>query len=538
MKDVHAAARDAYLLWKQSGKPRQGVIYDLMKQTRSKFKYALRVCKGNKNSIISDKIAEAMCSKNDRAFWREIKNSSNSKIKLPNVVGNAQGSDNISGMWQEHYSHIFNMVHESNCKDLHSDLCSNHSLFDQDMVVTSNEMEDIIKDLSYDKSPGLDGISSEHMKFAGQQLPVLLSKLMSAILVHGYVPKSMLKSVIIPIIKNKNKRISDKDNYRPICLANVFTKVVEKVLYSRMEGYLQSTSNQFGFKRKHGTEMCVFVLKELIRYYVKHGSCMYVAFLDASKAFDRVNHTKLFSKLLRLGVPTWVIKVLVQWYCNQSMCVRWGSVFSDFFLVNNGVRQGGIISPLLFNVYINELSESLSKLPIGCCCGNTVVNHIMYADDIVLFAPSAKGLQKTVNVCYAYGCDNDIIFNSSKSQVMFFDTLKCGHMKDIMLGQNTLHVTKSYTYLGHIITDNLCDEADIKAKVGCLYGRSNMLLRKFYFCSERVKNRLFSSYCSNLYLCSLWANYRKSSISRFIVSYNNSSSLGRFTRPQFRKVKR
>ena len=132
----------------------------------------------------------------------------------------------------------------------------------------------------------------------------------------------MLKSVIIPIIKNKNKRISDKDNYRPICLANVFTKVVEKVLYSRMDGYLQSTFNQFGFKRKHGTEMCVFVLKELIRYYIKHGSCMYVAFLDASKAFDGVNHTKLFSKLLKLGVPKWIIKVLVQWYCNQSMCVR------------------------------------------------------------------------------------------------------------------------------------------------------------------------------------------------------------------------
>ena len=73
MKDVHAAARDAYLLWMHSGMPRQGVIYDLMKQTRSKFKYALRVCKGNNNSIISDKIAEAMCANNDRAFWREIK---------------------------------------------------------------------------------------------------------------------------------------------------------------------------------------------------------------------------------------------------------------------------------------------------------------------------------------------------------------------------------------------------------------------------------------------------------------------------------
>ena len=137
VKDLHEAARDAYLLWKHSGKPRQGGVYDIMKQARSKFKYALRVCKSNKNSIISDKIAESMCAKNDRAFWREIKNYSNSKLKLPNAVGNAQGSDNISVMWQEHYSHIFNMVSDSNCKSLHADLCKEDSLFDNGMIVTS-----------------------------------------------------------------------------------------------------------------------------------------------------------------------------------------------------------------------------------------------------------------------------------------------------------------------------------------------------------------------------------------------------------------
>ena len=119
-----------------------------------------------------------------------------------------------------------------------------------------------------------------------------------------------------------------------------------------------------------------------------------------------------------------------------------------------------------------------------------------------------------------------IIFNNSKSQLMFFDTLKYGHMKDILLGQNILSVTKSYTYLGHIITDNLCNEPDIKAKVGCLYGRSNILLRKFYFCSELVNNRLFSSYCSNL-ICvhCMWAKYRKSYMRHFIVSYNNASRI-------------
>ena len=106
-----------------------------------------------------------------------------------------------------------------------------------------------------------------------------------------------------------------------------------------------------------------------------------------------------------------------------------------------------------------------------------------------------------------------------KITINVFDTLKYGHMKGILYGQNALSVTKSYTYLGHIITDNLCDEPDIEAKVGCLYGRNYILLRKFYFCSGRVKNRLFSSYCSNLYLYPLWA---KSSIRHFIVSYNNA----------------
>ena len=71
----------------------------------------------------------------------------------------------------------------------------------------------------------------------------------------------------------------------------------------------------------------------LVRYYIKHGSCMYMAYLDASKAFDRVNQNKLFKKLLNNGVPKWIINVISQWYCNQTLCVKWGSVISDEFLM-------------------------------------------------------------------------------------------------------------------------------------------------------------------------------------------------------------
>ena len=127
------------------------------------------------------------------------------------------------------------------------------------MATTVQEMASIINDLPNKKSAGPDGISSEHFKYAGVKLRVLLSLLILAILVHGYVPEEMLTSVIIPLVKDKNKRISDKANYRPICLSNVFSKLVENVLLVRILPYLETKCNQFGFKPKHGTEMCVFV---------------------------------------------------------------------------------------------------------------------------------------------------------------------------------------------------------------------------------------------------------------------------------------
>ena len=121
-------------------------------------------------------------------------------------------------------------------------------------------------------------------------------------------------------------------------------------------------------------------------------------------------HCILFSKLIEAGAPRWCVRILCYWYCNQSLCVRWESVLSEFFPVNNGVRQGGIMSPLLFNLYVNDLSVQLQKLPVGCCCGDMVVNHLMYADDIVLLAPSGKGMQTIIDTTYAYGNAYDIIY--------------------------------------------------------------------------------------------------------------------------------
>jgi len=110
---------------------------------------------------------------------------------------------------------------------------------------------------------------------------------------------------------------------------------------------------------------------------------MFSAFLNASKAFDRTNHKLLFAKLSKRNVPMYIIRLLLSWYRQQTMQVKWGTNYSSPFTVSNGVRQGGVLSPYLFAVYLDELSVQLGSARVGC----TVVNNLMFADDICVFNP-------------------------------------------------------------------------------------------------------------------------------------------------------
>ena len=107
---------------------------------------------------------------------------------------------------------------------------------------------------------------------------------------HCYLPIGMLNSVIVPLVKNKNGDLSDRNNYRPIALSSTVSKVFENVIINRLEEYLWTSDNQFGYKAGHSTDLCVYALTEFIEYFKSRSTSVYVAFLDASKAFDKINH--------------------------------------------------------------------------------------------------------------------------------------------------------------------------------------------------------------------------------------------------------
>ena len=130
-------------------------------------------------------------------------------------------------------------------------------------------------------------------------------------MVTGKLPSTIMYVVIIPILKCKSKDSSDVNNYRPIAITTALSKVLEQVLLSRLARYLWPADSQFGFKRAHGTEMAIFTLKQTVDFYRNQDTPVYMCFLDAKKAFDRVNHWTLAKKLLDKNVPLHIVKLLI-----------------------------------------------------------------------------------------------------------------------------------------------------------------------------------------------------------------------------------
>lgn len=246
-------------------------------------------------------------------------------------------------------------------------------------LISVKDIESTINRLDTGKSCGLDGLSVEHLLYAGKRLYSLLALLFNTCIHHGYLPSGIIASVLIPIIKDKSGDITDKGNYRPIALSSVISKVLEHILLDLMEDFLCTTDNQFGFKAKHSTDQCIYLLKEAIDFYRKHNTPMYLCFMDASKAFDRVNHWTLFRKLLLRGVPPIIVRLIVFWYRSQCLCVRWGSVTSPSFMVTNGVRQG-VYSPLyclMFTWMISAYLYLSAKLDVYSVIQDLITYHML-----------------------------------------------------------------------------------------------------------------------------------------------------------------
>ena len=318
---------------------------------------------------------------------------------------------------------------------------------------------------------------------------------------HGYSDPSFRRSVIIPIIKNKQKAASDSNNYRGIALSSIISKLVDIIIIDKQNVFSKTSDLQFGFKDKSSTTHCTFVMNEVIEYYLSNGGQVYATFLDASKAFDSVRFTNLFKLIVERDICPLIARFLAYCYTNQIGHVKWCSTLSKAFNIKNGVKQGGVLSPLLFNMYIDVLLSQLSQSGVGCHIGNKYMGSFAYADDIVLLSPSVSSLNSQLEICEVFSQEYNIKFNAAKSKIITYGDSAIS----LEFQGRIIPVCTSEKHVGNLVgTDPEIVHTVIRNACNDMYSRLNLLLRQFKSLDRIILYKLFNNFCLSLYGSQLW----------------------------------
>ena len=342
VKEAHSNSANAAREWREAGLPRTGPLYENKVTRHKQYKYALRKTKRNEKSILNEKLAANLASNNGNQFWKDIRKVAGKTKTAPTSINGINGNIDICEMWKDHYEGILNCMQPRQ-------YLVDKAKFDASAIVTAAEIHDCILSINITDSPGPDGLSTEHLKFGPASLCEKLAKCLTSFFVHGCIPHSIMDVHIVPVVKDYRGKLSNADNYRPIAIASCISKLIECCILNRIEEKISVTENQFGFKKGLGTDSCIFVLKEMIDKFRSCNTNSFLVFLDASKAFDKVRHDLIYMKLEKAGIPVYIIRLIKFWYAAQSMFIRWNGHVSERFRCSNGVKQGGILSPFLFN---------------------------------------------------------------------------------------------------------------------------------------------------------------------------------------------
>ena len=223
-------------------------------------------------------------------------------------------------------------------------------------------------------------------------------------------------------------------------------------------------------------------------------------------------------------MPLVFLDIIIFWYDKVYCRVRWDDTYSSWFRGMAGVRQGGILSPLIFNFYVVGIMDEINKMSVGCRLDSETVNNISYADDMILLAPSLVGLQHIVDKLSVLLHGISLKVNVSKSAYILFDGGRkmesCSSIK--LLGVDLKRVD-TLKYLGLVFRHDLSNSTDIDRVMNSFLQQFNSVYRKFNFVDKEVLLHLFRSYTSSFYGMESWC-YKLSNMSlrKISVAYHKA----------------
>ena len=392
--------------------------------------------------------------------------------------------------WREHYSTLLNTNNPSDPSQLDA-LPGIPEVSSMEVPPTLDELLLAINSLKNNKSPGTDGIPGEVLKYGGATLHHRLHQLISAVWEAEEVPQQWKDSRIISIYKKKGDRATC-GNSRGISLLSVAGKVLAKILLARLNKSIVDKvcpESQCGFRRERSTVDMIFVARQLQEKCREQNRDMCMAFIDLTKAFDTIDRNLLWSVMRKFGCPRKFVAIVRTFHSNMKASVMIGGDETDNFPVNVGVKQGCVMAPVIFNLYMAAVTTlfrqrspieqgigltyrldgsvfNLTRLQARTKTSRDHVVELQYADDSMLVAHSPEELQCALTCLYGVYQDLGLVINTSKTEVMFQWTGSRPQIDPVMkINDVPLRAVNQFTYLGSILSLDCTFDAEVNQRI-------------------------------------------------------------------------
>ena len=471
-----------------------------------------KICNKKKDDFIKKKVNEivsAAIEKKEKEFWSLISSSSGRtrSYKICNEIA--------PQTWIDYYKKLFDRDTEVRIQENVIGVVSDENL---DKEIETYEIGNAIRNMRDNKACGIDGLPIEFFKNVIEDIEFaeIFKKLFNKLKNEKKWPKVWETGIICPIFKQKGKS-NEPNNYRPITLLPVFSKIITKILSNRLKEWLEVKKKQSilqaGFRMKFTTVDNLMVLNTIVqRTLKKKRRKLYACFVDFEMAFDSINRDKLFYKLRKCGLSDNFVSIIECIYKNVICCVKMDNDYiTECFTSRKGVRQGCQLSAILFNIYLSDLNEYIGEDCHSPCIKKYEVPFLQYADDLVILSESPIGLTRALRRLDQYCKEWDLAVNINKTKIIIFSKgNKISKKYKWYSDGKEIEIVNNYKYLGINLAQNgkwgiQIDEAIKKGK------RLLGLVRKRMFQLKtnnnvKVMEKVFFSMIqpAMIYGCEVW----------------------------------
>jgi hypothetical protein len=415
-----------------------------------KYKRLLRNKKQQKRDELLSQLL-TLQNTNPKAYWQIID-------KLKEGDKDSLSADIEPEEWMNHFKALSTQTFtDSSLENLIKIMEKDANLITLSKPILISEIKSAAKKLKNNKANGDDLIINEMLKYASDILIPALAKLFNLVLTSGTFPITWNISHQTPIFKSGNH--FDCNNYRGICISSRLGKLFTGILQNRLADYLDQhqilSPSQAAFRKGYSTTDHIFVLNSLINKYIKNDKKkIYACFIDFSKAYDKVWREGLLYKLLNIGIKGKFYNIIKSMYSDTKCKVKLMEGLTPDFKYDIGIKQGDGLSPVLFNIFINDVCSIFDESSDPLILNNKRISNLLYADDLLLLSQSQTGLQTSLQKLETYCTKWHLEVNTDKSKIMIFSSSgKTPKHTSFSLGTKTIEAVKTYKYLGVIISN-------------------------------------------------------------------------------------